>query len=325
MNCKTTLQGDFCHYCGQKKIDNHQESFLHTIFHLLGDFIHFDSQIFRTAIPLLFKPGFLVNEYFKGKRMRYLPPVRMYVFLSFLFFFLTFSLSDIKTEVDAGSINDNIKFNMKDEESGSVNQLSWQQLSDTIYKLQSDGEIEGGLINFNKAAYKSLAAYDSVQASLSAEQKDNWWKHLIISKTLSVQDKFLTKNKSELAKEFVHNFIYNFPKLLFLLLPFFALLMKLLYRNSYFVEHFIFSIQFYNFFFLFGSLMFLISLIPVLENISNTLSFVLPLLYLFIAMRSVYQQSRLKTLLKFSIFFVGFSLLLFIGLTLNVLFSVFNV
>lgn len=140
LNCKTTLQGDFCHRCGQPKLDTHHDSFLHTMTHFIGDFVHFDSQIFRTAIPLLFKPGFLVNEYFKGKRVSYLPPIRMYVFLSFLFFFLTFSLSDFTNdkkvklkEQPSSAFSLDIKKDSSDLEENTI----WQELSDSLVIIKT--------------------------------------------------------------------------------------------------------------------------------------------------------------------------------------------
>lgn len=47
---------------------------------------HADSRVWRTLWPLLFRPGFLTREYFAGRRARFLPPFRLYLVLSVLFF-----------------------------------------------------------------------------------------------------------------------------------------------------------------------------------------------------------------------------------------------
>jgi hypothetical protein len=52
----------------------------------LGDYFTFDSKIIRSAVPLLIEPGKLTQEYLQGRRARYIPPLRMFIFLSVIFF-----------------------------------------------------------------------------------------------------------------------------------------------------------------------------------------------------------------------------------------------
>lgn len=86
-NCETTLQGSFCHQCGQKQITHHDFALGHFLAHAVHDITHFDSKIFRSLIPLFFRPGVLTQEYLAGRRSRYLKPVTLFVLLN-LFFFL---------------------------------------------------------------------------------------------------------------------------------------------------------------------------------------------------------------------------------------------
>ncbi|NNU33074.1 DUF3667 domain-containing protein [Mucilaginibacter sp. S1162] len=58
--------------------------------HAISDYFHFDHQFFHTLKPLLFKPGKLTNEYMAGKRVQYLHPVKMYIFISLVYFLLLF-------------------------------------------------------------------------------------------------------------------------------------------------------------------------------------------------------------------------------------------
>ncbi|HWB25733.1 MAG TPA: DUF3667 domain-containing protein [Chitinophagaceae bacterium] len=91
LNCNAELHGRYCHLCGQENLEP-KESFWHLVTHFVYDVTHFDGKFFSTLKYLLFKPGFLPLEYSKGRRMRYLHPIRMYVFTSAIFFviFLTF-------------------------------------------------------------------------------------------------------------------------------------------------------------------------------------------------------------------------------------------
>ncbi|KAA2284644.1 DUF3667 domain-containing protein [Arenimonas fontis] len=84
-NCDAVLLGEHCYACGQptKGLVRHFSS-------IVGDFFdsvfELDSRILRTLGPLLFRPGFLSEEYFAGRRVRYVSPVRLFVFLSLFAF-----------------------------------------------------------------------------------------------------------------------------------------------------------------------------------------------------------------------------------------------
>jgi hypothetical protein len=52
----------------------------------LGDVFAFDARIWRTLVPLVAKPGEMTREYLAGRRSRYVPPFRLYVFGGFVYF-----------------------------------------------------------------------------------------------------------------------------------------------------------------------------------------------------------------------------------------------
>ena len=95
-NCGTPLLGPHCYACGQpvKGLVRHFTS-------IVGDFLdsvfNFDSRTPRTLWPLFVRPGFLTREYFEGRRVRYVSPVRLFFFLAIVTFFfaqLTVSFGD---------------------------------------------------------------------------------------------------------------------------------------------------------------------------------------------------------------------------------------
>jgi hypothetical protein len=100
-NCGAPLHGEHCYACGQptKGLVRHFSS-------ILGDFFdtvfNIDSRVLRTIGPLLFKPGFLSLEYFAGRRVRYVTPMRLFLFLSLLAFF-TIQATIEYNEQDDGS------------------------------------------------------------------------------------------------------------------------------------------------------------------------------------------------------------------------------
>lgn len=89
LNCGYELAEEamYCAKCGQKYSEKNgtvQDFFVD----FLGDYFTFDSKIFRSIIPLIIKPGFLTTEYLIGRRVRYIPPLRLYIFISIIFFLI---------------------------------------------------------------------------------------------------------------------------------------------------------------------------------------------------------------------------------------------
>jgi hypothetical protein len=87
-NCGTALTGPFCPNCGQKSVPLNPRLFdvLHEFFHEL---LHIDGKLFSSIRQLLLAPGFLTREQFDGRRARWVPPVRLYLVFSVLYFALS--------------------------------------------------------------------------------------------------------------------------------------------------------------------------------------------------------------------------------------------
>lgn len=86
-NCGAALAGPFCHRCGQEAAERRVP--LRTLVRdALGDLVAFDSRILRTLGPLFVRPGFLTREWSEGRRVPYVPPLRLYVFIAALLFLL---------------------------------------------------------------------------------------------------------------------------------------------------------------------------------------------------------------------------------------------
>ena len=72
-----------------------------------------------------------------------------------------------------------------------------------------------------------------------------------MSRAIELNQKYKDE-PGKFGEDFGTAFKDNFSKVLFYLLPFFALLLKLLYvrRDFFYSEHLVFSIYYYNFFYL---------------------------------------------------------------------------
>ncbi|RYZ71067.1 MAG: DUF3667 domain-containing protein [Lysobacteraceae bacterium] len=85
-NCHAALRGEFCHHCGQS-IHNPVRHAGHALEELFESFWHLDGRVFRTLRDTLV-PGRTATEYLAGHRQRYLPPLRLFVVMSLLAFFI---------------------------------------------------------------------------------------------------------------------------------------------------------------------------------------------------------------------------------------------
>jgi hypothetical protein len=93
-NCGAPMLGDFCHACGQP-----QRSLVRHFATLVDDFVdnvlNLDNRTWRTLVPLYFQPGHLTVEYLEGRRVRYVAPLRLYLFLSVIAFLVVSASADL--------------------------------------------------------------------------------------------------------------------------------------------------------------------------------------------------------------------------------------
>jgi Protein of unknown function (DUF3667) len=326
LNCGTKLQDTFCHHCGQKDIPKRQ-----TLGELLTNFISsfwsYEGKFFTTVKYLVIKPGFLATEYNAGKRESYYHPARMYVFISFVFFLLLFSLPDSDSN-EASEITKEDEKELKEE----VKETELDSMAqDSSLRKSNSNEDSPDIITFNSEApkrkssgisftgpnYKSVKAYDSAQLALPIEQRDGWFAGKLNRKASEINEKY-KDNAKGFGTDFRQAFMDNFSKVLFYLLPIFALLLKLFYirRDFFYSEHLVFSIYYYNFFYFAASLQLLVNLIPILSWAATLIGFWI-FLYLLFAMKRMYQQSWKKTILKFILFSIVFMFFLGVGLGLS--------
>ncbi|MFC4347856.1 DUF3667 domain-containing protein [Kordiimonas lipolytica] len=84
-NCNAPLTGPFCHICGQKD-DDLKRPIWTLLREILDDVISTDSRLFKTLILLVLVPGGLTRAFRDGRRARFVPPLRLYLVISIMFF-----------------------------------------------------------------------------------------------------------------------------------------------------------------------------------------------------------------------------------------------
>ena len=356
LNCDTVLYGRFCHICGQENIEP-KESFWHLVTHFIYDITHFDGKFFSSVKYLLLKPGFLSRQYIIGKRISYLNPIRMYVFVSAFFFLFFFSIvnpsltiekketekqtyKEVKSGIE-GKIAD-LEENIKDKENPEYarkimeNQLKFllvdrqTLMKDTVH-LSELNYFKVKELSVLFSQYGDKAHYDSVQNALPKKDRDGWLQRMTIRKTLQLQARYSNDSK-ELFNALFEKFRHTFPQLLWVTLPLFALLLKLLYirrKKFYYVDHIIYSVHLYCAMFI---LLFIVLQISILEkwHYLNWLRyFTFPLViyiiwYQYKSMRNFYEQSRLKTISKYLLLLMMSSMVMTLLFVVFLVFSIFN-
>lgn len=95
LNCNNALQPEdnYCPNCGQEN-NSHKIPVKHLLLEVFVDFFHFDTKLWNTIKASVTRPGKITIDYLEGKRVRYVPPVRFYIFVSFIFFLLLGKLSE---------------------------------------------------------------------------------------------------------------------------------------------------------------------------------------------------------------------------------------
>ncbi len=354
LNCHIAVKGRFCHRCGQENIEP-KESVWDLITHFFKDITHFDGKFFSTLKYLLFKPGFLSREYMIGRRASYVNPIRMYIFTSAFFFLIFFSFyqknEDIiiingtqaeiiaKLENKKTTLQESLKvWSQIPEIAGDeLNQKKdlekkIKQVEEDIQLIKKDSTAKNRLTSLNtfnvisfkkqdstQTGYKNLHEYDSIQKALPKKERDGFINSRIERQNLHLKEKY-NNNGRAILLSIVQNFTKRFPQMLFISLPLFALLLKLLYfrrKDFYYVNHIIYSVHLYcaSFIIILTGL-WLSSIFgwfnTVMPDWLNVLFTVTGFFYLYKAQRNFYKQRRAKTILKYF-------LLLFMTIILMVL------
>ena len=350
-NCSSESEGQYCSFCGQR-YHAHKESFNELVYEFASDFTHFDSRFFKTLLPLLFSPGKLTKSYNDGKQRSQFHPIRLYLFSSFLYFLLLFAFGNLENSVDLGD---------KPETEKSIGKPKVNMLPDGIRQEAENAEkllnaatniADTARTSNLQNAYKSSPDLDSnldfhisgnpyldslltqnvtpqqyldQQETLDETRKAGYIERIFTLKILKMNEEG-NKGKTEFFQKLTSTFLHNIPKMLFILLPVFALLLKLLYvrrKQFYFVDHAVLSLHYFSFIFLL-----LIFSVFVLDKIFGTsfftqISVLWIFVYLLMAMKKLYGQSWAKTTLKFIALGFLFTFSVLVTLFINIAWSAF--
>jgi Protein of unknown function (DUF3667) len=313
-NCGTPLNGKYCSACGQRHHDLPIHHFWHFVGEAAEDLTHADSRLWQTLIALLFRPGFLTREFLDGRRARYLPPVRLYLVVSVIFFVIA-GLHARLSNPEAIVVTQNGNLHSRGNFHYQVVPLQTQARPGAVAHARA-----GAASGAASGADSALATLTQTQAGRQQlcnesgtyiEQHWGWlarWGPRVTQSCLAAN----TQGGIERLEE---AFAHNLERAMFLLLPLLALAMKPLYLRPprHYVEHLLFFLHSHAFLFVVCGAATVLGMITsaglLLGPIDAAIAIYIPIYY-YRAMRRIYGQGGGLTLSKLAVlgivyFFLG--------------------
>jgi hypothetical protein len=260
LNCKYVVDQRYCPNCGQQNTES-TKSFHHLFIHFFEDLTHYDNAFWKTIINLFFKPAALSKAYLAGKRLSFLAPVRLYIFISFITFLLIslfpnenltqIELSTIvKTNLTIPKI-DSLHIKEKSVDGLTKVGILSQNNNDTIKKIlfQSDNIDKNDTTNKKEVAdfgYKSITELDSIQKHGLEKSKVSETEYWFLKKWLEVKKE---NTNEQIIEKFSESFTRNLPKVLFMYMPIFAAILWFLHdkKRWNFFDNGIFTLHYFSF------------------------------------------------------------------------------
>lgn len=309
----------FCPHCGQKTND---ELTLGVLFYnTISNYFSFDARFFKSFIPLMVKPGYLAKEFVKGKRLLYLHPAQMYLFVAVVFFFVfNFYAREGRMELDK---NMQRVLDSRSEKYARLDSVTHQDSVD-VKKFLKPIQDNSKALGMNDMDLKALDSISNLKIPKRNIKTDFGFEEEKIDSLIAVgaSDQeiykamgmdndagyFVRKFYKQMLKfykemgfgQVYQTFIDSIPLAMFFLLPIFALLLKIFFfSKGRYAHHLVFS--FYYFSFLFAVFSILFAFNKWVYDISDLVDWLIALstfFYLVIAVIKFYGQHWLLSIIK---------------------------
>jgi hypothetical protein len=318
-NCGTPLCGRYCHACGQP-VTGLVRHFGSVLGDVLDSLFNIDARVPHTLLPLYLRPGRLTLDYFVGKRARYVTPFRLVFFLAIVAFFA------IQLVVRTGH--------------GQVVQFQTPPAASTAASTapvadEHDRHFANGDIKFNDKLVWNRQTRP-LHARWLPDFADDWLNDAIENarNNLHHMNSGVPAEQQAAAQRLAVGVFAVAPQVLFVLLPVFALLLKIFYifKRRLYMEHLIVAMHSHAFVML--SLLVLVGL-GLLRGwaVAHAAWLDTPLRLLYVAawiwlpvypllmQKRVYRQGWFMTSLKYACIGFCYSMLIGFGIAFALLIS----
>ncbi|MHB8635306.1 MAG: DUF3667 domain-containing protein [Fimbriimonadaceae bacterium] len=322
LNCTSEIETRYCPHCGQENAGA-DLTLGAVVREFFAEVFYYDSKLWRTLRMLLFHPGRLSTEWSAGRRTAFLSPVRLYLSITFLFFIaaawntgraviVNRTLSpqeqaDVVHKLQTAHLTlAQVNLARKELQPYSMTPEARKQLDDVLAKASTQAA----------ARAPSGSANAPVDLGLLGSTHLTGW----FGRQIMKVEEVATNDPSTFQRRFVD----QFPKVLFVVLPLFAVVLTALYwrQRRYFVEHLVFILHLHSFAFL---VLLPIELIPGRFLPDPVVPLVVGLwlpIYAFVAMLRFYRQPWWLTILKGLVLNAAYLILLGVGALLALVITV---
>lgn len=272
-NCGHAADENFCPNCGQETHDLHR-SLGGILGEVLDAFAGWDAKIPMSIGLLITRPGALTVEFLSGRRVRYLRPLRLYLTMSVLFFLSVSLVPNSREQRGFVTNGDGTTLGIIQVKGGP---------SDRVDVRTSDS---------------AMTAFVKRNAGEAGPGFVPWFKHRFKEGMRNV----MRLPPEQRAHAMQAAFFSRIGNVVFVLMPIFALILRMLYRRLplYYAEHVVFALHSHAFAMCGLTVTRVIgSLAPApLVWIALVTQLWIPV-HLYLSMRRVYGQSRGRTIGKF--------------------------
>lgn len=307
-NCSHIVEEIYCPHCGQKNTETRQ-SFGHLVGHFLEDLTHYDGAFWKTIKYLLFRPAFLTKEYLMGKRQLYVPPVKLYIFVSFLTFLILAIMPEYPEQEDTSKKSEDhltvekineVPVNLKEKENVWIPYVT----------------IKGDMIFYNPMSYKSEKEMDAIELLKPDSLRLSTMERVMGEKLIKL---YSHNTPEQVGEKFSDSISHNIPKIVFLYMPIFAFWLWIFHSKKrwYFFDHGIFTLHYFAFLLINMTFILLLSnfKVPIESGIGKTASDIIFIVlflssmfwqvyYFYRAHRKMYHESRVINFIKSTLMFI---------------------
>jgi hypothetical protein len=305
----------------------------------MADTFAIDGRLVRTLPALMFRPGHMTRKYLSGQRARYMPPFRLFLLASIVFFLTLFTAGDNlgwfqDWKISPGSVGDMVAIAEGEEvkiitlhpiaeieADLAVPGLSEEDRAELLEDMANAAaygdaprvfDAEG---NFNREALRALIEGNMDSDATEVERNAAYTGLERVARVYENQGKM-----GALARDWI-------PRFSVLFAPLFALSLTILYfwhRKKFVYDHLITALHYQSFLYIFGAALIAgVVFLPGLATIWVIVGVSMPIIYLYRLIRETYATNRFMTIQRMiGLFFStgATSILLLVGLLMTLMY-----
>ena len=279
LNCGQNLHQshNYCANCGQENTDNEVSLTLLTK-EFTSNFFSLDSRFGRTLFPFIFKPGHITKAFNEGKRIFYANPIRWYLVISLIhFFLLTKYLSPENQKGDAVIMT----------QSTSLTKAQADSIQKALPLIESDtGDWP------IPDDYFPVIKYYIDEEEMTVSQVMTQLKFDELSWTRRNTIRQMIKISMQTQASLGSYFLKQIPLMVFFIVPIFGFMLKLFYwKRGRSIHHIVHSLHLHSFLLFIYSIAWILALInDALLAASTSIAGIITVLYFSISFKKVYQS-----------------------------------